>query len=527
MQGLGADGVMTAYNSVNGEWAGQNEALMEGVLRGEWGFRGVTVSDFIWGLRDPARSLRAGLDVEEPFAQQRAQHLPSDLDADRVSWEHVDRAARRILRTQLAWYVDRDEAEPTRQVVFSEEHRALAREAAARSMVLLKNAEVDGAAVLPLQREAVQKVAVIGRLADVANTGDHGSSDVRAPHVVTPLEGLRAALPGTEFALVADDDPRAAAEAAAGADVAIVVAGYTAADEGEFIGGSIFQTPELRSIFPPVDDSPAGRQLLAQVGEQEDDGVSVVGSSGSGGDRESLRLRPVDVDIIRAVSEANPRTIVSVVTAGAVITEEWRDRVPAVLLSWYSGSEGGNALADVLLGAVDASGRLPFSIPTTEEHLPFFDRDATSITYDRWFGQRLLDRDGHTAAYPLGYGLSYTTFALENAEVGKVADEAFTVEVSVRNEGDRAGRHVVQVYGRIEGAEDDFPQRVLLGFAPISLDATETGRVNVHCTSRPLYRWTEGRFVLAGPDVELEIGSHATDPDALIARGPALPDRAS
>ncbi len=122
-----------------------------------------------------------------------------------------------------------------------------------------------------------------------------------------------------------------------------------------------------------------------------------MGSDGAGGDRLSLRLRPVDADIIRAVAAANPRTVVAIITAGAVITEEWRDDVPAVLLSWYSGSEGGHALADVLLGHVDASGRLPFSVPATEDHLPFFDRNAKAITYDKWFGQRLLDRDGHTA----------------------------------------------------------------------------------------------------------------------------------
>src|SRR6185312_499467 len=135
-----------------------------------------------------------------------------------------------------------------------------------------------------------------------------------------------------------------------------------------------------------------------------------------GGDRASLRLRPIDEEIIIATAAANPRTVVVVVTAGAVITERWRTKVPATVISWYSGCEGGHALADVLLGRVDASGRLPYSIPTSEDHLPFFDRNATSIVYDRWFGQRLLDRDGHAAAYPLGFGLSYTSFRIDQVE---------------------------------------------------------------------------------------------------------------
>ncbi len=141
----------------------------------------------------------------------------------------------------------------------------------------------------------------------------------------------------------------------------------------------------------------------------------MVGGEGAGGDRLSLRLRAIDAEIIHEVAAANPRSIVAIITAGAVITEEWRHAVPTVLLSWYSGSEGGHALADVLLGHVDASGRLPFSIPTSEAHLPFFDRDATAITYDKWFGQRLLERDGHSAAFPLGFGLSYTDFAVSRS----------------------------------------------------------------------------------------------------------------
>ena len=121
-----------------------------------------------------------------------------------------------------------------------------------------------------------------------------------------------------------------------------------------------------------------------------------------GGDRASLRLRPVDEEIIAAVAAANPRTVVAIVAAGAVITEAWRDEVPAVLVMWYAGMEGGHALADVLTGGTTRRAGCPFSIPTSEDHLPFFDRDATSITYDRFHGQRLLDRLGVEAAFPHG-----------------------------------------------------------------------------------------------------------------------------
>jgi beta-glucosidase len=520
----GVLGVMTAYNSVNGEWAGQNEHLMEEVLRREWGFRGVTVSDFIWGLRDAAKSLRAGLDVEEPFQQQRREHLGADLAAGRASWDDVDRSARRILRTQIHHYATRAAHEPPADVVFSGAHRALAREVAARSMVLLKNDPVGDAPVLPLHADAIGSIAVIGRLADVANTGDHGSSDVRAPEVVTPLQGLTDALPRATVRHVGEDSPQAAAAAAKDSDVAVVIVGYSAGDEGEYVGNAVFADPVLLGLFPPVGDSAAGRELLPALAASADSEANIVGSETAGGDRASLRLRPVDAEIIRAVAAANPRTVVAVVTAGAVITEEWRDAAPAVLLAWYSGSEGGRALADVLLGDVDAAGRLPFSIPTAEDHLPPFDRDATCVTYDKWFGQRLLDRDGHRAAFPLGFGLSYTSFELAGLETGPVTGETFEASVTVTNTGARAGRHVVQLYGRPSGAGDDFPARVLLGFASVALAAGESVRVTVPGTVRPLQRWTAAGFVPAAASAVVEASAHAGDPAAATAARPLTLD---
>jgi beta-glucosidase len=512
----GVDGIMTAYNSVNGEWAGENEQLLEGVLRGQWGFEGITVSDFIWGLRDAAKSLRAGLDVEEPFAQQRAQHLPQARASGAVTDDHIERADRRVLGTQLRHAARRTDSEPPPSVVFSDEHRALAREVAGRAMVLLKNDPVDGRPLLPVDTRALGSVAVIGRLADVANTGDHGSSDVRSPAVVTPLEGLRAALPGVGIMHVAADDPALAADAARAADIAVVIVGYTADDEGEYIGTEAFADPRLLATFPPLGDNPAVQGLVEGLGSAGEGSIvgGDVGGDGAGGDRLSLRLRPVDADIIRAVAAVNARTVVAIITAGAVITEEWRPAVPAVLLSWYSGSEGGHALADVVLGNVDATGRLPFSIPTSEAHLPFFNRNAAAITYDKWFGQRLLDRDGHTAAFPLGFGLSYTDFALSDLSVSEILGEVMDAEVTVTNTGARAGRHVVQLYGSLQGG-DDFPSRVLLGFDTVGLASGASTRLHLTGSARPLQRWTERGFEWAAPSVVLEASAFAGDPDAL------------
>lgn len=514
----GVDGIMTAYNSVNGEWAGQNAELLEGILRQQWGFDGVTVSDFIFGLRDAATSLRNGLDIEEPFRQQRAEYLPADLEAGRADWADVDRAARRVLRTQLRHAARELDAEPGMEVVFSADHRALAREAAARAAVLLKNEEVDGAPVLPIDASTVSRMAVIGRLADLPNTGDEGSSNVRTPEVVTPLAGLRAALPNTDVEYVGHDDADAAAAAAAAADVAVIVVGYTSKDEGEYLGDVLTSNADLMALFPPAPEIADGSGVVAApepIAADDDDPAPILMGSSVGGDRRSLRVRPIDADIIRATAQANPRTVVVLVTAGAVITEEWRDTVPALLVAWYSGSEGGSGLADVLFGAEDASGRLPYSIPTDEAHLPEFDIDATAITYDRWFGQRLLDRDAHEAAFPLGFGLSYTSFSIDRLTVDAPDGEAFCARATVTNTGAKRGRHVVQLYASLDAP--DFPSRVLVGFAPVELDAGEGADVEIRASLRPVQRWTGDRFVPAATSVTIEAAAYSGDSSAATA----------
>jgi beta-glucosidase len=498
----GVAAVMSAYNSVNGQWCGQNRTLLTEVLRDEWGFTGFVISDFVWGLRDPVGSLAAGLDVEMPFAQQRAGTLPAALSGGAASWTDVDRAALRILATQLRFSaaVTAPPPDPA-AVVASPEHRALAREVAARGAVLLRNEPVHGRPVLPLDAAALRRVAVLGTLADVPNTGDHGSSDVRAPEVVTPLAGLRAALPEVDIVHHGGADRGAAAELARGADAAVVVVGYTATDEGEYVGPF---DPALAVLYPPSGD-PAALDDLARVWES--------GPQAMGGDRTSLRLHPDQEALVREVARANARTVVVVLAGSAVVMEAWRREVPAILLLWYPGMEGGHALADVLLGRTEPGGRLPFAVPTDEAHLAPFDRDATVAHYDRWHGQRLLDRTGNPAAFPLGFGLSYTSFRLTDPTVD-IAGGGIGATVTVHNTGTRAGGHVVQMYG--SRAAPDGLERVLLGFARVELGAGESRRVRVGGDARLLSRRTgPGRWEpLPGPH-RIEVGSYAGDPDAL------------
>ncbi len=508
----GVDAIMTSYNSVNGEWAGQNEYLITRILRQEWGFEGITVSDFIWGLRDPVKSLRAGLDVEEPFRQQRAPALPAALADGRCAWADVDAAVRRILTVQLRHEVRKESPEPSPDVVFCAEHRALARDVAARSVVLLRNEDIAGAPALPLDPAALRRVAVIGRLSDMPNTGDHGSSDVRSPEVVTVLAGLRAALAGVQVDHSSDDDPEAASALVSGADACVVVVGYSAADEGEYISGELFSQPALVATFPPSEGDPHATRLFQEMATRE--GQGIVGTQGPGGDRASVRLRAQDVALIRAAAQACPRTIVVIVAGAAVLIDDWVDQVPAVLFGWYAGSEGGHGLADVLLGRRDPGGRLPFSIPRREDHLPFFDRDATAITYDTWFGQRLLDRLGEPALFPLGFGLSYSRFELSDLSVAPAAG-GWNIEVRVTDVGGRGGRHVVQVYGRPQPAAEGFATRLLLGFAAVEVGRGGSVRARIAASARPLHRWADGAFAPASSGAVLEVGACSGDSTAL------------
>jgi beta-glucosidase len=462
----GVAAVMSAYNSVNGAWCGENRALLTDILRDRWQFDGFTVSDWVYGLRDPIGSVRAGLDLEMPFRQQRARALPVALNDGTLPIADVERAAENVVRTVLRFDAATPDERPDAALLACDAHRTLAREAAEQSIVLLKNDTIHGAPALPLTPRRGLRIAVVGRLADVPNLGDGGSSDVHPPHVVTPLSGLRAAFPDAAWT----EDPSRA-------DVAVVVVGYTKDEEGEFTGAF---DATLFALMPPAPHDGVWSELAAAA--ESGRGMAL------GGDRRSLRLGADDEALIARVAAAQRRTVVLVMAASAVIVEPWIDSVAAVLHVWYPGMEGGAAIANVITGAVNPSGRLPFAVPTDEAHLPAFDPDASSVVYDRWHGQWLLDRDGHHARYPFGFGLSYTSFSLAAERTN-----ARSVRVEVRNCGECDGAAVVFLF------REDGPLRRLIAFTKVPTRAG--GSATVELTSP-----------LPGP---LLVALHARDPDAV------------
>ncbi|MEM8705108.1 MAG: glycoside hydrolase family 3 N-terminal domain-containing protein [Actinomycetota bacterium] len=473
----GVASVMSSYNSVNGEWAGQNEALLTTILRDEWGWDGFVITDFIVGLRDPVRSVQAGCNIEMPFAQQRAVVLTDAVADGRLAVADVDARVAETVATLLR-FRSVFAAAPSIDVVGSDAHRELAREAATASTVLLRN---DG--LLPLDASALGRLAVLGRLAAVANLGDAGSSNVVAtPDPVAPLDGLRAALPDVDV-VHADDDVSIVEEA----DAVVVVVGFTKEDEGEYLGSGLMET--LGPLMPPMDHPVVGTDDPDAIGTLLA-GTPGDGAMGhAGGDRAGLRLRPEDEALIEAAGAAHDRVIVAVV-AGSAVVMPWLEQTAASLMLWYAGSESGTALADVLTGT-EPGGRLPFVVPHDETDLVPFDRDATSFRYELLHGQWWLDANAVDAHLPFGHGLSYA----EPSIIGATRIDEGTVSVDVGNAAERAGSTVVFVFGSVPGSTHERPIRRLVGFTKVSLAPLATTTVAIPVDLAQLDVRLDGRWV--------------------------------
>jgi beta-glucosidase len=505
----GVASIMSAYNSVNGEWAGQNYTLLTEILKQEWGFQGFVMTDFIWGMRDSKKAALAGQDVEMPFQMHHVQHLKGLVERGEVPMSRIDDAALRVLRQQIRFAQGRSFQDYPLESVGCKAHIQVAREAAEKAIVLLKN---EGS-LLPLKN--VGTMAVIGRLAEKVNYGDGGSSNTYPAYVITPLMGIQEAL-GDQVEIVYDDgsDPQRAAQVAAGADVVILVVGYTSADEGEYVGPETMV--ELGKLYPePVtpQHKAIAQNMMANMTE--------LSTLPPGGDRKVLTLRAEEEALVLAVAAANPRTVVGMMGGSAIITENWRGQVPAILMLWYPGMEGGRAFADILTGKVNPSGHLPCVFAARAEDLPSYDMNATAITYDLWHGYRKLERDGAAPAFPFGFGLSYTQFQytdlkLESARLGTA--DPLTATVSVTNCGGMAGDTVVQAYVSVNNSKVERALKELKAFQRVALQPGETKTVRLQVRSKDLayYDPQQGWTVEPG-SYTLIVGQHSLDGAALQA----------
>ena len=519
----GAGSVMSAYNRVNGDWCGEHNELLNRILKGRWGFKGFVVTDFIFGLHDGLAALKAGQDLEMPFQMIWPAALGEALAAGQLPMDRVDDAVLRQLRQRLR-LANGDHGPHWRRC---RQHLSLARQAACEAIVLLRNQPTgDGSPLLPLG--PLRSLAVIGHLATTPNLGDRGSSDTRPPAeaVVTPLQGLRAARPGLPVHHDCGRDPNAAAALAARCEVAVLVVGLDWRQEGEHIhAGDI--APILRQAPPPQWlESRVAQARLHRWWQPVPSLLSWFTSHATAplrgdfaaGDRTQLGLPSEQVDLIKAVVAAQPRTIVVLMAGGALICESWRRQVAALVLLWYPGEQGGHALADVIFGAVSPSGRLPMTMPTSEAQLPPFHPRARRIRYDLWHGYRRLQRQGQQAAFPFGYGLSYSRFSTSAPTAQLVdrgsSDPTVCLQVTVTNEGLVRAATVVQVYLEPPPGELERPPRILIAFVKVDLQPGAQRRLSLTIPLLRLACFDEGqdRFVVQAGRHRLVVADHADDP---------------
>ena len=465
----GAASVMSAYNSVNGQFCGENEQLLKQILKTDWAFDGFVLSDWFFGTQSTLGSAMNGLDLEMPVAQVYGEALLSAVQDGDVPESVIDEAVRRMLRQKLQHQLDQP-SDLDESVLASDEHLALAREAAVEGSVLLKNES----SALPLDTSTLERIAVVGLLADTPNTGDSGSSSPHPSFVVTPLQGIEDAV-GEQVAVDHIGEDVLGAEDLAlieAADAVIVVTGLTAEDEGE----------------------------------------SLVGA----GDRVDLGLSAERVKLIRDAAAANGRTIVVLEGGSAITMGEWLTDIEALLMAWYPGQMGGHAIADLLFGDANPSGKLPITFPTGLDQLPPFDNESLEVTYGYFHGYRYLDRNDSTPEFPFGFGLSYTTFSVDNLRASQAearAGDLVSFSVDVRNTGLVAGAEVVQLYVTYPGSAVERSERELKGFAKVALEPGETQTVEIAVPVNDLayYDVAESAWALEGLEHEVHVGTSSRD----------------
>jgi beta-glucosidase len=496
VQEAGVLSVMSAYNKVNGLYCAENAYLLDEVLRKQWGFRGFVVSDW-GGTYSTAGSIKAGLNLEMPGGQQMLDWLATDrvkaagnsggwliqakvlsaLSSGQVTQQTIDQRVADMLRVMFQRRLFDARPEATGEADTAGQKK-LARDAAAEGIVLLKN-END---ILPFGTK-VRTIAVIGPNAAVARTGGGGSSLVRPKYAVSPLDGIRAragekwkidyaqglAMEGEKL----DQDAAAAKKEAVGkaakADVAVVFVGYSSTLESE------------------------------------------------GFDRKTLDLPAGQDELIRAVAAANKNTFVVIQAGSPVTMSKWLNEVSGVAVAWYGGQECGNAIADILFGDVNPSGKLPVSFPRELKDSPAFrtypgENLRTEYAEGMYVGYRYFDKKGIVPLFPFGFGLSYTKFEYSDLTVApKTVDSNDKVQVTlkIRNTGKVAGAEVVQVYVRDLESSVDRPVKELKAFRKIFLKPAESQVVDFTLGGDSLSYYDPGtRSWVAEPGIfEVQIGS--------------------
>lgn len=618
-----AFGIMAAYNQVNGHYSWANRYLLTDVLRGQWNFKGVIISD--WGCewmlpesRSAIESVDAGLNVHMPQGYYYGESLIKFIKEGKVREAAVDNLVKQnlIVIHELGLVGEKKKVDQSQ--ADTKDHHELARKVAAESIVLLKNDQ----AILPLNRKKIKTLAVIGANAAVAQLGDRGSVYAPTSYTVSPLEGLQNKLGNSAtikyargykienfktipaLALATADGRKGLLgefftnKDFAGKPLLTKVDGeikfdwrkslpkeiasaktFTARWSGKilalraqtvFLGlkssgvGKLYIDEKLlienigtwtQKVDPEVVkyarvDLPTGKPRDIRIeyskGEKEsaielmwadapknafaeavqmakisDCAIVFAGLNidyeGEGLDRFDMNLPELQNELIEAVVKANPRTIVVINSGTPTDLTGWIDQVPAVVQAWYAGMEGGNAIADVLFGDVNPSGKLPVTFGRRREDyadFPYSKVTDDKITYAEsiFVGYRHFDKQNIAPLFPFGHGLSYTNFAYSNLFV-KPADKMVEVSIDIKNTGQREGSEIIQLYISDGASSLPRPLKELKEFRKVKLAPNKTERVSFQLNKDAFsfYDPKQEKWIFEAGEFEVLIGASAGD----------------
>ena len=497
----GAMSVMPAYNKVNGDYCSENEHLLNEILRGEWGFKGFTVSDW-GGTHSTMGAMLHGLNVQMTGSNYMGQPVIDSVKTGALTEQLVDEKVRQILRVRYAIEAIPDDVANTK-MTSQPESQQIAKEVAEKAIVLLKN---EG--ILPLKGD-VRKIAVIGQNAVLKTQSGGMGAGVKALYEITPLQGI---------------------QNRAGAAVEVSYApGYK-----NFPGrrwGPAPATPD--PLVATAIDEPADKKLLAEAVKlaKEADVVIFFGGTNKsieteGSDRANIDLPTGQNEVVKALYEANKNLVTVLISGGPTDLRQLEPVSPAIIQGWWNGTEGGTALAEVLFGDIAPSGKLPFTFPMKLEDSPAFamgnfpDKtqggdlftlmyraDATQMTREErqkmmdampkptskytegsLVGYRWFDTKDVKPMYAFGHGLSYVTFGYGEMSAN-VDKKGVKVSFDLTNEGDMDADEVVQLYVQRLDSKVEWPLKELKAFSRVSLKAGETKTVTLEIPANDLRYW--------------------------------------
>lgn len=459
--------LMCAYPRFNGTFSCENGLLMNDILKKEWKFEGFVISDF-GAVHSTIPSAMAGLDLEMPTGKYWGNDLKAAVLSGQVPMSVIDDKLVRRFRTMMEYGAF--DHPPTPKPIPANEDGAESRKIAVQGMVLLKNT----GSILPLYAPGLKSIALIGPMATNAVTGGGGSSYVEPLYTVDPLKGIRSRAGNLEVTL---DD---------GSDLAKATA----------------------------------------LARRSDAAIVMVGQINTEGQDHPLELGGNQDNLVEAVAAANPRTIVVLKTGSAVLMP-WVDKVPAILEAWYPGEEDGNAVADVLFGAVNPSGKLPITFPAKLEDLPANTPEqypgvggVARYSEGVFVGHRHYDEKNLAPLFPFGHGLSYTSFAYQNLRVssstvdfGGERPDPITVDVEISNTGRMSGAEVVELYVGMPSNPVAQPPKQLKGFQKVRLQPGESSHAQFNLDARSFSYWDvhSHEWQVAFGTYKIMVGSSSRD----------------